>query len=209
MKLILLAFLGILSCHLFAADTKLPDWAQVANGKETNYLGEILAGDQITNAIERTFLQALAVNEKSNSLAKVLGYVTKQDYHEFGSVQYPGKKAEPTYADYGNIEIQFQRMQLKFHATAQDSNRHILVFARFTGWPGMNNTCVVLTDGKFGVLDWCESKQSDVCESATYDRTKERLTVKCEHRQGGTVEYRYDLKDDKVTLRQSDDSKIR
>ena len=160
-----------------------------------------MAGDQITNATERTFLQSLVADEKNSPLAKVLGYVAKADYREFGSVQYPGKKPEPTYADDGYVEIQFQRMQLKFHTTDQDLTRHILVFARFTGWPGMNNTCVVLTDSKYAVIDWRESRQSDMFESASYDSTQERLTIKCERRQGGTAKYHYKLKDNKVTLR--------
>ena len=200
MKLILLTTVVMVLFGLLAADSKLPDWAQAANGKETNYVSEALQNGLITNSLERALLQAASVGEQNRPLMKTLGYVAKADIRVFGSVQYPGKKVEPTYTDYGYMEVQYQRMRLVFDATAQDLSKHIMVFSRFVGWPGMNNTCVVITDSKFAVLDWRESKQSDAFASATYDSAKTRLTVKCERRQGGMMDYVYDLKDNRVAI---------
>ena len=200
MKLILITTVIMVSFGLLAADSKLPDWVQAANGKETNYVNEALQNGLITNSLEQAFLRAASVGEHNRLLMKTLGYVAKADIRVFGSVQYPGKKVEPSYTDYGYIELQYQRMLLVYNSTSQDLSKHILVFSRFVGWPGMNNTCVVITDSKFAVLDWRESKQSDAFASATYDSAKTRLIVKCERRQGGMMEYVYDLKDNRVAI---------
>ncbi len=199
-RLILAASAFWLCLPLWAAEPHLPAWAASANGRETNYLGETLQGGLITNDTERAFLQALAGDRKITPLIRALGYVAKIDYQPLGTVQYPGRKAEPTYSDNGYIEVQLRRMSLVFHATDPPApRRQILVFARYSGWPGMNDTCVVITDDQFGVLDWRANEQSDMFESARYQPDGQRLVLSCRRRSGGVVNYGYDLTGNQIT----------
>ena len=186
------------SADFCLAETNLPAWVLSVNGKETNYIAQVLGS--ITNATERAFLQAVILDDKNGQLAKSLGYIGTVHYIEFGT--YPGQNRESDYADMGFAEVyNFQRMCLVFDSDDPDRQRRILVFAQFHGIPGMNNHGVAIVDNQFNILDWRLSETSDRFESASLDKAKQRLVVTCKRQTGRKVDYLYDLLDNKVTVR--------
>lgn len=201
MKLVPIFLLAVVTTVQCNGDTNLPAWVLSANGKETNYIAQVLASGLITNATEKSFLQTVIRDDQNGRLAKSLGYIGTVAYQPLGSVQYPGEKPEPMYVDGGFTEVlNFQRMHLVFNADDPDHRRTILVFAKYSGWPGMNSHCVAIVDSQFKILDWRLNETDDMCESASLDKAGQRLVVTCRHRSGGKMDYRYDLLDNKVTM---------
>lgn len=186
----------LLLCGAFAsrADEPIPEGLAKQNGLYRNYLSAILQSGKIKDAAEVRLLTKLNASEEINvSLLCRLGYFAKVRFRPFGSMQEPGKEPEQTVADSGYQHVQMSRMKLHDCFEDQRNKVRIYVFNAFGGWPGINDTCVVLTTLEDSVLDWRGHSQSDVLKTCNYDPAAQEASLVCKHRQGGERTYTYKI----------------
>ena len=177
---------------LLEAEEPIPENLKAQNGLYKNYVAEFLQSDIIKDANEVRLLKKLNEDESSClPLLCYLGYIGKTHHQPFGSVQYPGQSSQPTFSDMGYVNAQFSRMKLHDYYEDHEQGVQIYVFCAMSGWPGMNNTCVVITTLQDYPLDWRGHDQSDMLKNTTYHPTTHELLLACDHRAGGEHIYTY------------------
>ena len=202
MRAFLIIFLS--TTLLLRADEPIPEKLKSQDGLFQDYLSDFLRSGMIKDVNETRLLAKLSESEQHNlPLLCYLGYIGKIHFQAFGSIQEPGQSPKPSFTDAGYMNIQFSRMKLASFFEDRQQGARIYVFTVASMmWPGLNNTCVLLTTPDDDPLDWRGHEQSDMLESCNYNPAAQELSLVCKRRSGGETTYTYKVRHPHVELSQ-------